>query len=262
MLVSLLQFLAPDSIPKLADHWPTIVASTVFWYALHIAAEPFSRRMFPKAFNRLSPRHQEQWCIRTVSFFHACVATALSIPLINHPVLADDPLHGYWWPAGQVFAISLGYFIYDVSHCAYNVKQEGFGFLLHGAVAVIASLLSYKPLYNLYAPTVLVTEISTPFLNIHWFLDKMNMTGSTLQLANGAMLLITFFGARILFSYYWSAKLYIFAYQLSDQVDMLTRVLPALLLLTLNALNFFWFFKIVNAIVKRFKPPTHPTKSQ
>jgi hypothetical protein len=39
---------------------------------------------------------------------------------------------------------------------------------------------------------------STPFLNIHWFLDKTGKTGTKLQLFNGALLLSTFAGTRLI----------------------------------------------------------------
>ena len=43
---------------------------------------------------------------------------------------------------------------------------------------------------------------STPFLNVHWCLDKLGKTGSTLQYINGIILLSTFFGVRICYGWY------------------------------------------------------------
>ena len=40
-------------------------------------------------------------------------------------------------------------------------------------------------------------ELSTIPLNINWFLDKTGQTGSTLQMINGAALLLSFFGVRL-----------------------------------------------------------------
>ena len=34
-------------------------------------------------------------------------------------------------------------------------------------------------------------------MNINWFLDKTGQTGSTLQMINGAALLLSFFGVRL-----------------------------------------------------------------
>ena len=51
-------------------------------------------------------------------------------------------------------------------------------------------------------------ELSTPFLNIHWFCDKLGMTGSMSQLYNGIALLVTFFCCRIVWGTYSSVLIY------------------------------------------------------
>lgn len=44
----------------------------------------------------------------------------------------------------------------------------------------------------------LLYELSSPFLNIHWFCDKLDLTGSIYQAINGAFLTGTFFACRII----------------------------------------------------------------
>jgi hypothetical protein len=50
--------------------------------------------------------------------------------------------------------------------------------------------------------------LSTPFLNIHWFCDKLNMTGGKLQWYNGIILLSVFFGCRLIWGTYQSLRVY------------------------------------------------------
>jgi hypothetical protein len=50
-------------------------------------------------------------------------------------------------------------------------------------------------------------ELSTPFLNIHWFLDKAGKTGSTVQLVNGIGLIAAFFGCRLIWGNYQTVQL-------------------------------------------------------
>jgi hypothetical protein len=130
-------------------------------------------------------------------------------------------------------------------------------------------------------------EISTPFLNIHWFFDKLNMTGSRMQLYNGIALLTTFFGCRVIWGNYQSIRIYsdvwtalhtpgfsqtrkhnfIFAYRNipgsgSDYKDSSGGMgLPMWLVFTylgsntiLNFLNMYWFANMVQALRKRFQP--------
>ncbi|EIE80770.1 hypothetical protein RO3G_05475 [Rhizopus delemar RA 99-880] len=63
-------------------------------------------------------------------------------------------------------------------------------------------------------------ELSTIFLNFHWFMDKIGWTGSRIQLVNGVFLLLTFFGARILFGTFMSFKMWNDIYSVKDQVPL------------------------------------------
>lgn len=57
---------------------------------------------------------------------------------------------------------------------------------------------------NFYAPVFILYELSSPFLNFHWFFDKLGMTGSTAQLVNGVALIGSFFASRLVYGVYQS----------------------------------------------------------
>jgi hypothetical protein len=65
-----------------------------------------------------------------------------------------------------------------------------------------------RPFCNYYGPVFILYELSSPFLNIHWFCDKLNMTGSKLQWYNGMLLLAMFFSSRLLWGTYQSLRVY------------------------------------------------------
>jgi len=127
-------------------------------------------------------------------------------------------------------------------------------------------------------------ELSTPCLNIHWFMDKLGMTGSRAQLYNGILLLITFAGCRLVWGVYQSALIYNDVWQAWQAATPFTsrcatfftktrlnalinvpldcRVLPTWLGVVyvgantvLTLLNFFWYSKMIAAVTKRFKSP-------
>jgi hypothetical protein len=144
---------------------------------------------------------------------------------------------------------------------------------------------------NFYAPTFILYELSSPFLNIHWFCDKLNRTGSTLQFVNGIILLVTFFSCRLCWGTYNSIRVFADVYRaytagavtLTDpEVGKLSstttignagfkhdilrfadgQTVPLWLAaaylasnLTLNGLNWFWFSKMIETLRKRFDPP-------
>jgi hypothetical protein len=65
-----------------------------------------------------------------------------------------------------------------------------------------------RPFVNYYGPVFILYELSTPFLNVHWFCDKLNMTGGTLQWYNGITLLVMFFGSRLCWGTWQSVRVF------------------------------------------------------
>ena len=147
---------------------------------------------------------------------------------------------------------------------------------------------SKRPFLNYYSNVFILYELSTPFLNIHWFFDKLNMTGSRGQFYNGIALLSTFFSCRLIWGTYQSAIVYVdmwkavhtapspeyiaaafsdptTAYDVNKNLMFFSRdadTLPLWLAgtyiasnIVLNTLNWYWFFKMVSAVRKRFEPP-------
>lgn len=146
-----------------------------------------------------------------------------------------------------------------------------------------------RPFGNFYGVNFVLYELSTPFLNIHWALDKIGLTGSALQLYNGVALMTSFFGCRLVWGTYqtWSLSKDILSAWRSHRAGeaLIPRVVledgvlrdpanvvagkyefPAGLLLTylvantmLSTLNFYWFGLMVQALRKRFQKPADKT---
>ena len=137
-----------------------------------------------------------------------------------------------------------------------------------------------RPFVNFYGPTFILYELSSPFLNFHWFFDKLHMTGSRAQWYNGVFLLSSFFCCRLLWGTYqsirvsqdvWAALHYdplassakaVFEPE-AESAEMMRfagdYAMPAWLAvvylssnIVLNTLNFYWFGKMIETIKKRF----------
>jgi hypothetical protein len=156
----------------------------------------------------------------------------------------------------------------------------------------MATNTTQRPFVNFYAPTFILYELSSPFLNIHWFCDKLSLTGSTLQLINGIFLLLTFMSCRLFWGTYQSIKVFgdvWTAYHagpvtfldsgiksfdnataidagLVERTDILQfadgHTVPLWIAsaylasnIVLNGLNWFWFTKMIETLRKRFDPP-------
>lgn len=127
---------------------------------------------------------------------------------------------------------------------------------------------------NYYGCTFILYELSTPFLNIHWFFDKLNMTGSKAQLYNGLTLLFTFFSCRLVWGTIQSGFVYrdmwravfsapsaeaianseVMGFASGEPIPVWLAVIYTASNLTLNSLNWHWFFKMIAAVKKRFEP--------
>ena len=129
---------------------------------------------------------------------------------------------------------------------------------------------------NFYGPTFILYELSSPFLNFHWFFDKLHMTGSRPQWYNGILLLASFFGCRLVWGSYQSLRVYadVWSALHIENTGVLEKAwgvgdemmryatganvptwLGAVYLssnVVLNTLNFYWFGKMIETIRKRF----------
>jgi hypothetical protein len=132
-----------------------------------------------------------------------------------------------------------------------------------------------RPFINYYGCIFILWELSTPFLNVHWFMDKMKMTGTRAQLYNGIALLFTFFSCRLIYGTYQSVRVFGDILQAIDTHPSAEERLSPLMMfatkdstvplwlgavylasnLTLNSLNIYWFFMMIKAVRKRFVAP-------
>ncbi len=117
---------------------------------------------------------------------------------------------------------------------------------------------------------------------MHWFFDKLHMTGSRAQWYNGILLLASFFSCRLLWGTYQSIRVYQdvwaglhytglpgrgkalekaenwevgimrFAREGSVPVWLASTYLGSNIVL--NTLNFYWFGKMIETVKKRFRP--------
>ncbi|KAK5693006.1 hypothetical protein LTR97_010482 [Elasticomyces elasticus] len=279
-----------------------------------------SRRLVPQRYNAFSRRTQINWNVHVVSFCQACIICSLSLWLItqdserqtwrpennnggrNGVEGLQKRVWGYNGATGLCQSFALGYFLWDLVMCSVHVDIFGWGMLAHAVAAVSVFSLGYRPFSYFYCPIFLLYELSSPFLNIHWFCDKLDLTGSSLQAINGGLLTTTFFLARICWGNYssfntfydlWTAYnlpphhflathnsksafapsfpengwnyLSIYHFSPEEQTTAFmtgNRSLPLWLPLVylasnliLNALNIWWFYKMVATIRTRFEPP-------
>ncbi|KAJ5525008.1 hypothetical protein N7494_011658 [Penicillium frequentans] len=297
--------------PTLTEHVHEVFLAFAFYQFIHSVVSPvLSPILFPQSYSKLSARTKLNWDIHVVSLVQSIVINSLAlwVMFVDDERNSMSPLErvfGYTGACGLIQALAVGYFVYDLIVSTIYVKMFGIGTLFHAISALWVFSLGFKPFLNYYASTFILYELSTPFLNIHWFLDKVNMTGSKAQWYNGMALLSVFFSCRLIWGTWQSVVVYSDMWTALQQtwnassgpltepvninanVFQLTRSsmcidetcaranaeisqfkeytaagVPTWLVLTyvlsnlvLNFLNYFWFFKMVETVLKRFRTP-------
>ena len=134
---------------------------------------------------------------------------------------------------------------------------------MHNVVFVLflrvsADFRYQRPFCNYYGVNLVLYELSTPFLQLHWYMDKLGMTGSTAQWVNGIALVTTFGASRLLWGTYQTFNLFKDMWEAYNTPGGLPVPLWLALVYvaanaTLSALNVFWFGKMIRTLRARFK---------
>ena len=146
-------------------------------------------------------------------------------------------------------------------------------------------------LFPFFAPHLFVAPYRTAlttalrrrrrFLHPHWWLDKLDMTGSSIQLINGIFLVLSFFGARIVYgamqtvvlwkvlddprigdTFRWGFRLANIALNRSSlfRSFILLWLTGRVLMCGWTVLNWSWFRLMLLSLKKRFIDPPRTTK--
>ncbi|KAL1953859.1 hypothetical protein VTO42DRAFT_2083 [Malbranchea cinnamomea] len=296
------------SLPLLSLHVHEVVLFFLLYQFVQSVLSPLlSKALFPKIYPHFNRRNKLNWDVHVVSLVQSTLINAVALWVM----FADDERRSMTWgervlgysgACGLVQAMATGYFIWDLIVCTVNIKDFGVGLFLHAVSALAVYSFGFRPFVVPYSPVFILYELSTPFLNFHWFFDKVNMTGSRAQWYNGMLLLGVFFSCRLIWGIWQSVLVFkdifrVFAWireipstmttyeiqsalfgdrdvnlcldetcinanaQISAFISYVSKDSVPLWLvaiylssnLTLNSLNVYWFTKMIDAVMKRFR---------
>ncbi|MCJ1293390.1 hypothetical protein MMC34_004944 [Xylographa carneopallida] len=285
----LARFLHLSTLPL---HIHELLLAFTFYHLVNSYGSPYiSSRLFPREYGSLSAKTRLNWDVHVVSFVQSCIINFLALWVMwrdeeRRNMDWRERVYGYTGADGMIQGFAAGYFLWDLCISVMHVDVFGWGMLAHAVSALVVFSLGFRPFVNFYAPTFILYELSSPFLNIHWFCDKLHLTGSRIQLYNGLVLLATFFSCRLVWGTYQSVRVYQDVWaaihspgvlpilatntttttaDLESHAEILRfqgdGVIPIWLACTylgsnivLNTLNFYWFGKMIEAVKKRFRP--------
>jgi len=204
-----------------------------------------------QSFLKLRFKDKVEWNERIVSNVHAVYAVIACIVYLK--TYNTTNVFGSSFLADNIIMTSFGYFIWDLF--AILIFREMFTklTLLHHTVAFI---LFPVTVWNREGAIVLMQfilmEITTPFVNQRWFLDKSHMKESTLYFANGITMFISFFFFRILFTPFMLYFMYLHRSEARglNRISQLTFTMGLILQFSFNS---YWFYLIAKGLYKAIK---------
>ncbi|OQO14641.1 hypothetical protein B0A48_00022 [Cryoendolithus antarcticus] len=261
-----------------------LLSALTYQTLFSLISPPLSRQLAPKSYPSFPLKTRLNWDTRVTGLVQAVFICTAALR-----VIASDPtrvgstwetrLWGYSPAAGKVQAWAAGYFLWDILISARWVDMYGPTALMHAVAAFVVTMIGFvcifcmvhedevgtnwltggvqRPFGNYYGVNFVLYELSTPFLNLHWMLNKLSPTPeeepSDLQVYNGVALVGTFFGCRLVWGTYqtWLLTQDMLSAWRAGPVPELLFGTYLLANTALTGLNFFWFSKMVGTLRKR-----------
>lgn len=210
-----------------------------------------------KGYTSLTKIQRIEWNNRGMSSAHAVFITIMSLYLVFFSDLYSDHGDGFVTLRSSnlstfALGVSVGYFITDLAMIFWLYPLiGGMEYVFHHLLSLCA--ISYAMLTGegqLYTYMVLISEATTPGVNLRWFLDTGGMKRSNAYLINGVVMFFAWLVARILLFVYLFYHIYLHY----DQIEQMHRfgyllafVVPAVL----AVMNMMWFAKILKGLKKQ-----------
>ncbi|XP_010518987.1 PREDICTED: transmembrane protein 56-B-like [Tarenaya hassleriana] len=198
-----------------------------------------------------------EWNNRGISTVHAIFISVAAVYFVFWSDLFSDRWHNDLVVfrssplSSFCLGVSIGYFLADLGMISWLYPSlGGLEYVVHHAlsgVAVAYSLFSGEG--HLYTYMVLISEITTPEINLRWYLDTAGMKKSSAYLINGVVIFLGWLVARILLFIYMFYHVYLHYNQVIRMHIfgyLLVFVVPA----ALGVMNLIWFSKIAKGVKK------------
>ncbi|KAJ4816219.1 hypothetical protein LUZ62_028785 [Rhynchospora pubera] len=209
-----------------------------------------------KCYPSLTKVQRVEWNNRGMSSAHAIYISSVSIYLVFFNNMFSDQLEGpvtlrYSNFSTFTLGVSVGYFIADLVMMFWLFPSlGGMEFVLHHLLSLIA--IAYTMLSGegqLYTYMVLISEATTPEINLRWFLDTAGLKRSSAYLINGLLMFLAWLVARIFLFVYLFYHMY-WHYDQIEKMHIFGYILVFLVPIVLFGMNLVWFGKILKGVKK------------
>ncbi|KAL8160757.1 hypothetical protein V2J09_002294 [Rumex salicifolius] len=247
--------------------YTSILGGILVCKVIYDLTQLFSALYF-RSYESLTRIQKVEWNNRGMSTTHAVFIGAMSLYFVFwSDLFVDDrsvQLITYRSSLLSNFSlgVSVGYFVSDLGLLLWFYPSlGGKEFVLHHALSGIAvgySLFSKEG--QLYTFMILISEVTTPVINMRWFLVIAELKESGAYVINGVLIFLAWLVsketsklvARILLFVYMFWHVYLHYNQVVKMQPfgfVLVFVVPSIL----TVLNLMWFGKIVKGLIKTLR---------
>ncbi|XAR48371.1 hypothetical protein NMG60_11031183 [Bertholletia excelsa] len=210
-----------------------------------------------KSYYNLTKFQRVEWNNRAISTIHAIFITTVSLYFVFWSDLFwnEQPAASITFQSSSkstfALGVSVGYFLSDLGMIFWFYPSlGGLEYVVHHLLSLVA--VTYAMLTKegqFFTFMVLISEATTPGINLRWYLDRAGMKSSKAYLVNGFMVFISWMVARILLFIYLLYVVYYY-YDQVKQMHTFGYFLVAIVPLLLSVMNLLWFGKIVRGLKK------------
>ncbi|KAL1195111.1 hypothetical protein V5N11_011520 [Cardamine amara subsp. amara] len=204
-----------------------------------------------KSYSALTKLKRTEWNNRGISTVHAIFISFMALYFVFFSDLFTDQrsLQGLMVFRSSPLSnfglgVSVGYFLSDLGMIFWFYPSlGGLEYILHhslSGIAVAYSLFSGEA--QIYTYMVLLSEVTTPEINLRWYLDISGLKRSKAYLINGFAIVLAWLTARILLFIYMFYHVYIH-YDQVVQMNTFGYLLVFVVPIALSVMNLMWFEK-------------------
>lgn len=209
-----------------------------------------------KGYASLNKMQKIEWNNRGMSTVHAIFITVMSVYLVFFSGLFSDELDGPVTVRSSslssfTLGVSIGYFITDIAMIYWLYPAlGGMEYIIHHMLSLMSTMYAMlSGEAHVYIYMGLITETTTPGINLRWFLDVAGMKNSKAYLVNGVAMVVTWLVARIILFMYLFYHMFVHYDQIKKMNTFgyfLVLIAPCIIFV----MNVLWFSKILKGLKK------------
>ncbi len=235
-----------------------IVLTAVTYFLISPFLSPL---LLPKHYPNWTKGKQDFWNSTPFSTVHALSVTPLCLwaLLFDHDGTVESQIFMRTDAGTAALQLSLGFFVGDFLVILSSKElRNDYRYIVHHIVSGMSILLGlgFKGHYKMLTIFRLFSELSTPFVNLRWFLEATKMPKAfKLYILCGLLLTVTFYASRI----FIMPILWYFLYTFIDYENWpdakyflhpFLKTWTVIAYFALDLLNILWAYKIGKGFIK------------